>query len=116
MRSTCSMHGRLFPGADNLLFKRYFNSKGLLFLIYASHQYFTHYGSAYVQLKRHSNFNNMVDFYRSPFFYTGCIKKNATSEFPKKSLCNIFLSIKDFRPLGIENELLVDHITVVVIK
>ena len=25
MRSTYSMHGRLFPGADNLLFKRYFN-------------------------------------------------------------------------------------------
>jgi hypothetical protein len=21
-------------------------------------------------------------------YYTGCIKKNATSEFPKKSLCN----------------------------
>jgi hypothetical protein len=27
------------------------NSKGLLFLIYAPYQYFTHYGSAYVQLK-----------------------------------------------------------------
>ena len=47
--------------------------------------------------------------------YTRCIKKNATSEFPKKSLLQ-FLSIKDFRPLGIEIELLIDHITVVVIK
>jgi hypothetical protein len=36
--------------------------KGLLFLIYAPHQYFTQYVSAYVQLKRHSNFNNVVDF------------------------------------------------------
>jgi hypothetical protein len=36
MRSTYNMHGRLFPGADNLLFKRYFKFyKGLLFLIYA---------------------------------------------------------------------------------
>ena len=41
-------------------------------------------------------------------------KKNATSEFPKKTLQ--FLSIKDFSPLGIETELLIDHITVVVIK
>jgi hypothetical protein len=40
-------------------------------------------------------------------------KKNATSEFPKKSQ---FLGIKDFRHLGIEIELLIDHITVVVIK
>jgi hypothetical protein len=46
--------------------------------------------------------------------YTGCIKKNATSEFPKKSTLQ-FLSIKDFRPLGIEIELLIDHITVVVL-
>ena len=44
----------------------------------------------------------------------GCIKKNATSEFPKKSTLQ-FLSIKDFRPLGIEIELLIDHITVVVL-
>jgi hypothetical protein len=36
------------------------------------HQYFTHHGSAYVQLKRHSNFFNMLDFQRSPFFYTPC--------------------------------------------
>ena len=42
---------------------------------------------------------------------TGCIKKNATSEFPKKSTLQ-FLSIKDFRPLGIEIELLIDHIAV----
>jgi hypothetical protein len=41
-------------------------------------------------------------------------KKNATSEFPKKSTLQ-FLSIKDFRPLGIEIELLIDHITVVVL-
>jgi hypothetical protein len=40
-------------------------------------------------------------------------KKNATSEFPKKSTLQ-FLSIKYFRPLGIEIELLIDHITVVV--
>ena len=46
--------------------------------------------------------------------YTGCIKKNATSEFPKKSTLQ-FLSIKDFRSLGIEIELLIDHITVVVL-
>ena len=45
---------------------------------------------------------------------TGCIKKNATSEFPKKSTLQ-FLSIKDFRPLGIEIELLIDQITVVVL-
>jgi hypothetical protein len=45
---------------------------------------------------------------------TGCIKKNATSEFPKKSTLQL-LSIKDFRPLGIEIELLIDHITVVVL-
>ena len=38
-------------------------------------------------------------------------KKNATSEFPKKSTLQ-FLSIRDFRPLGIEIELLIDHITV----
>ena len=38
---------------------------------------------------------------------------NATSEFPKKSTLQ-FSSIKDFRPLGIEIELLIDHITVVV--
>ena len=44
---------------------------------------------------------------------TGCLKKNATSEFPKKSTLQ-FLSIKDFRPLGIEIELLIDHITDVV--
>jgi hypothetical protein len=37
-------------------------------------------------------------------------KKNATSEFPKKSTLQ-FLSIKDFRPLGIEIELLIDHIS-----
>jgi hypothetical protein len=41
-------------------------------------------------------------------------KKNATSEFLKKSTLQ-FLSIKDFRPLGIEIELLIDHITVVVL-
>ena len=47
-------------------------------------------------------------------YSTGCLKKNATSEFPKKSTLQ-FLSIKDFRPLGIEIELLlIDHITVVV--
>ena len=63
------MHGRLFPGADNLLFK----SCVLLFLIYAPHQYFTHYGSAYVQLKRHSNFNNMVIVSKVSFFFTPCI-------------------------------------------
>jgi hypothetical protein len=34
-------------------------------------------------------------------------KKNATSEFPKKSTLQ-FLSIKDFRPLGIEIELLIE--------
>ena len=45
---------------------------------------------------------------------TGCIKKNATSEFAKKSNLQ-FLSIKDFRPLGIEIELLIVHITVVVL-
>jgi hypothetical protein len=41
-------------------------------------------------------------------------KKNATSEFPKKSTLQ-FLSIKDFKPLGIGIELLIDHITVVVL-
>jgi hypothetical protein len=42
------MHGRLFPGADNLAGLNVISiSKGLLFLIYARHQYFTHYGSAY---------------------------------------------------------------------
>ena len=45
---------------------------------------------------------------------TGCIKKNATSEFLKKSTLQ-FLSKKDFRPLGIEIELLICHITVVVL-
>ena len=40
-------------------------------------------------------------------------KKNATSEFPKKSTLQL-LSIKDFRPLGIEIELQIDHIIVVV--
>ena len=47
------------------------------------------------------------------FLYT-LYKKNATSEFPKKSTLK-FLSIKDFRPLGIEIELLIDHITVAVL-
>ena len=46
--------------------------------------------------------------------FTGCIKKNATTEFPKKSTLQ-FLSIKDFRPLGIEIELQIDHIIVVVL-
>jgi hypothetical protein len=41
-------------------------------------------------------------------------KKNATSEFPKKSTLQ-FLSITDFRPLGIEIKLLIYHITVVVL-
>jgi hypothetical protein len=40
----------------------------------------------------------------------GCIKKYATSEFPKKSTLQ-FLSIKYFRPLGIEIDLLIGHIT-----
>ena len=46
---------------------------------------------------------------------TGCTK-NATSEFPKNSIWQ-FLSIKDFRPLalGIEIELQIDHIIVVVL-
>jgi hypothetical protein len=42
-------------------------------------------------------------------------QKSATSEFPKAHFA-ILISIKDFRPLGIEIELLIDHITVVVIK
>jgi hypothetical protein len=49
--------------------------KGLLFLIYAPHQYFTHYGSAYVQLKRHSNFNNTWLISKGLFFFdTPCIE------------------------------------------
>ena len=51
--------------------------------------------------------NVSVDIYR-------VYKKNATSEFPKKSTLQ-FLSIKDVRPLGIEIELLVDHIITVVV-
>ena len=47
------------------------------------------------------------------FFIHRVYKKNATSEFPKKITLQ-FLSIKDFRHLGIEIELLIDHITVVV--
>ena len=49
-------------------------------------------------------------------YSTGCIKRNATSEFPKKSILQ-FLNIKDFRPLGIEIELLFRSycITVVVL-
>jgi hypothetical protein len=42
-------------------------------------------------------------------------KKNAISEFHKKSTLQ-FLSIKDFRPLGIEIELLIGHITAVVCR
>jgi NAD-dependent dihydropyrimidine dehydrogenase PreA subunit len=65
---------------------------------------------------------NNVDFLGNSevaFFYKPCsvvqgVKKNATSEFPKKSPLQ-FLSIKYFRPLGIEIELLIDHITVVVL-
>jgi hypothetical protein len=59
-----------------------------------------------------SHINQNVDLNKSTG--TGCIKKNATSEFPKKSTLQ-FLSIKDFRPLGIEIELPIDHITVVVL-
>ena len=39
-------------------------------------------------------------------------KKTQPRNFLKNTLQ--FLSIKDFRPLGIEIELLIDHITVVV--
>jgi hypothetical protein len=49
------------------------------------------------------------------FYIIQGVKKKATSEFPKKSTLQ-FLSIKDFRPLGIEIELLIDHITAVVSK
>ena len=31
-------------------------------VIYAFYQYFRHYNLAYVQLKRHSNYKNIVDF------------------------------------------------------
>ena len=51
MRSAYSMHGRLSQEQTIFCLNVISNSKGLLFLIYAPHQYFTHYGSAYVQLK-----------------------------------------------------------------
>ena len=37
------------------------------------------------------------------WLYRGCIKKTQPQEFPKKSTLQ-FLSVKDFRPLGIEIE------------
>jgi hypothetical protein len=41
-----------------------------LYTLYALHQNFTHHGSAYVQLKRHSNFNNICLISKGllPFF------------------------------------------------
>jgi hypothetical protein len=47
-----------------------------------------------------------------------CIQGVSKKPQPRNFLSIIlqFLSIKDFRPLGIEIELLIDHITVVVIK
>ena len=60
---------------------------------------------------RHSNYNNSIISIEDTFLgdtlyrvYIFCV--NATSEFPKKSTLQ-FLSIKDFRPLGIEIELLI---------
>ena len=41
----------------------------------------------------------IINYFSSFSYYTGCIKKNATLEFPKKS--TLFLSTKDVRPLGI---------------
>jgi hypothetical protein len=50
MRSTYSMHGSMADcSQEQTIFCLNFISisKGLIFLIYATHQYFTHYGSAY---------------------------------------------------------------------
>ena len=56
------------------------------------------------------HFDIKKGFYQICGRYTGCIKKTQARNF----LRNHFLSIKDFRHLGIEIELLIDHITVVV--
>ena len=85
MRSAYSMHGRLSQEQTIFCLNVISNSKGLLFLIYAPHQYFTHYGSAYVQLKGIQILTICLISKGLLFFYTPCIKKNATSEFPKKS-------------------------------
>jgi hypothetical protein len=51
---------------------------------------------------------NIVDS-RTLILSTGCIKKRNLGISQETTLQ--FLSIKDFRPLGIEIELLIDHIS-----
>jgi hypothetical protein len=57
------------------------NSKGLLFLIYAPHQYFTHYGSAYVQLKGIQILTICLISKGLLFFDTPCIATRKTKDF-----------------------------------
>ena len=47
------------------------------------------------------------------FFSTPCFEWVGGGGEPRGLITLQFLSIKDFRPLGIEIELLIDHITVV---
>ena len=59
----------------------------------------------------HSNYNNRIISIVSLFFgtpCTGCIKKTQPRNFLRNTLQ--FLSIKDFRPLGIEIELLIQGV------
>ena len=51
------------------------------------------HGSAYVELKRHSNFNNMVDFSRSPFSYTPCTLN-------KRPFCLDYFELCNFKGVG----------------
>ena len=77
-------------------------SKGLLFLIYAPHQYFTHHGSAYVQLKSIQILTIWL-ISKGLLFFTHPVDRVYQK---KRNLgisqeIDIVLKTKDFRRLGI---------------